>query len=217
MAVNEDRFDDLRRAWIAAHQGWSTIQRRRAELLGRRIRARQRAIASAVADPHDDTSLPPIWLRTSKSPATHIELLMILGLGMSVPIGWLLGWVFYTALARLVPGTLRGFPITALLWASVVLAVPVLVLYDPAPGFGNAVVVPWMCAQLVAIPAAAGVLGIANGWLALEASKAWWPLTPPKPSLSAAEAAEILGGYDTTGLGVLDAVPLNTPGTRTHL
>lgn len=217
MALREDRFDDLRRAWIASHQGWSTIQRRRAELLGRRIRARQRDVASAVADPHDDTALPPIWLRTSKSPASQVELLIILGLGIAIPIGWFAGWVFYTALVRLVPGTLRAFPVAALLWASAILAVPLLVLYDPAPSFANAVVVPWLCVQLAAVPATAGILGIANGWLALEASTAWWPLTPPTPSLSAAEAAAILGGYDTTGVGVLDAVPLNTPGGRTHL
>ena len=57
MTVRPDRFDEMRRAWIAAHQGTSTIQRRRAEVLGRDVRARQRAVANAVPDPHDDTVL----------------------------------------------------------------------------------------------------------------------------------------------------------------
>jgi hypothetical protein len=39
MTLRAERYDDMRRAWIASHQGWSTIQRRRAELLGRKIRA----------------------------------------------------------------------------------------------------------------------------------------------------------------------------------
>ncbi|MDT5347997.1 MAG: hypothetical protein QOH91_1284, partial [Mycobacterium sp.] len=34
MTIRPERYDEMRRAWIAAHQGWSTIQRRRAELLG---------------------------------------------------------------------------------------------------------------------------------------------------------------------------------------
>ncbi|MBB5167635.1 hypothetical protein [Mycobacterium sp. AZCC_0083] len=42
----DDKFDEMRRAWIAAHQGWSTIQRRRAEVLGRSVRGRQRAVAT---------------------------------------------------------------------------------------------------------------------------------------------------------------------------
>lgn len=41
--IVDDRFDEMRRAWIARHQGWSTIQRRRVEQLGRTVRARQRA------------------------------------------------------------------------------------------------------------------------------------------------------------------------------
>jgi len=55
-----DGFDAVRRAWIAGHQGWSTIQQRRAELLGRRVRARQRATTAAAPDPHDDTVIPPL-------------------------------------------------------------------------------------------------------------------------------------------------------------
>lgn len=69
-AVSQDRFDEMRRAWIATHQGWSTIQRRR-------VRARQRAMATAVPDPHDDTVIPSLWLRAANSPASQLELLGI--------------------------------------------------------------------------------------------------------------------------------------------
>jgi hypothetical protein len=62
-SYRNDGIDDVLRAWIVAHQGFSTTQRRRAEVLGRKIRVRQRAAANAVPDPHDDTVIPPLWLR----------------------------------------------------------------------------------------------------------------------------------------------------------
>jgi hypothetical protein len=40
----------VRREWIAFHQGWSTIQRRRAEQLGRIVRKRQRIRTAAVPE-----------------------------------------------------------------------------------------------------------------------------------------------------------------------
>jgi hypothetical protein len=49
-SVPPDRFDDVRREWIAFHQGWSTIQRRRAEQLGRIVRKRQRIRTAAVPE-----------------------------------------------------------------------------------------------------------------------------------------------------------------------
>jgi hypothetical protein len=72
-----DRFDKVRRAWIAAHQGASTIQRRCAEVLGRRVRSRQRQAAAAVPDPHDDTVLRPLGLRSVHSQAAQVELIAV--------------------------------------------------------------------------------------------------------------------------------------------
>src|ERR1700722_15471990 len=92
-----DRFDEMRRAWIAAHQGHSTIQRRRAEVLGRRIRARQRAVATAVPDPHDDTVIPPLWLRTVNSPASQVESLVVTVTAIVVPLGGIGGWALQGA------------------------------------------------------------------------------------------------------------------------
>jgi len=75
---------------------------------------------------------------------------------------------------------------------------------------------PWLCVQVAAIPVVAGLYGVAEGWLAVPRSDQWWPLTPPQRPLSAADAAEILGGYDLTGPGLLDAQRLNTPGERSR-
>jgi hypothetical protein len=75
---------------------------------------------------------------------------------------------------------------------------------------------PWVCVQLTTIPTVAGLYGIAEGWLAVEGSDRWWPLTPVRQRLSAEDAVAILGGYDMTGPGVVDARPLNEPGERTR-
>jgi hypothetical protein len=211
-----DRFDEMRRAWIAAHQGFSTIQRRRAELLGRKVRARQRAIATAVPDPHDDTVIPPLWLRTTKSCASQVELLAVTVAAIVVPLGWIGGWLFQAAATQLIPSRLRAFPIAALLWSGALLGLLIVVIYDPAPTFGQVVFAPWLCLQLAAVPSVAGVYGLAEGWLAVPGSNQWWPLTPPKQPLTAEDAATILGGYDITGPALLDARRLNEPGGRSR-
>lgn len=212
-----DRFNEMRRAWIAAHQGWSTIQRRRAELLGRKVRTRQRRVAAAVPDPHDDTIIPPLWLRPAKSPASQLELMFVLAAAVLAPIGWVGGRLVSQVVTRLIPGTLRAYPIATLLWAGAVLGGLIAVLYDPAPTFGQTVATPWVCVQVGAVPVVAGVYGIAEGWLAVPGSRQWWPLTPPKRPITPADAAAILGPYDTTGPAVLDAKRLNIPGERSRL
>src|SRR3954451_21785064 len=116
MQLPPDRFDEVRREWIAYHQGWSTIQRRRAEQLGRVVRKRQRVRTSAVPDPHDDTLNAPLWLRASKSPGAQLELCAVLLAALVAPIGWPAGFAAYQAIVRLIPQTLRAFPIAAMLW-----------------------------------------------------------------------------------------------------
>jgi hypothetical protein len=213
MTVRPDRFDEMRRARIAAHQGMSTIQRRRAEVLGRDGRARRRAVANAVPDPHDDTVLPPLWLRNARSPAAQLELMGVLALTLLVPVGWLGGWLVKTAVTRLIPQTLRAFPIAALLWSGAGLGALIVVMYDPA---GQNQLLPWACLQLAAVPVVAGVYGIAEGWLAVAGSADWWPLAPPQRPITAEEAAAILGPYDSTGPGLMDAERLNEPGERSR-
>ena len=206
----------MRRTWIATHQGWSTIQRRRAEILGKKVRARQRAVAVAVPDPHDDTVIPGLWLRTTHSPAARVELTVVVLAAVVAPLGWLGGWLVKTAVKQLVPHTLRAFPIPALLWSGAGLGGPILVMYDPAPTFGQTVLTPWLCLQVAAVPVVAGLYGIADGWLAVSGSDSWWPLTPPKRPITAQDAAAILGPYDSTGPGLMDAQRLNEPGERSR-
>jgi hypothetical protein len=216
MTVRPDRFDEMRRAWIASHQGWSTIQRRRAEVLGRRVRARQRAVATAVPDPHDDTVLPPLWLRAAHSHGAQVELVCVVAAAALIPLGWVGGVSVKTAVRQLIPHTLRAYPIAALLWSGAGLGVLIILLYDPSPTFAQTLLTPWVCAQVAAVPAVAGVYGIAEGWLAVAGSDTWWPLTPPKRPITAEDAAAILGGYDSTGPGLIDAKRLNEPGERSR-
>jgi len=216
MPAGVDRFDEVRRAWIAAHQGASTIQRRRAELLGRKVRARQRAVAAAVPDPHDDTVIPPLWLRTNTSPASQAELLVVVLATLTAPIGWAGGWLLNRAVTQLIPGTLRAYPIAALLWSGAVLGLSIVGFYDPSRTLAQIVVAPWVCAQVAGVPLVAGVYGIAEGWLAVTGSDQWWPLSPPKRPMTAEDATLILGPYDTTGPGLLDARPLPDPGERSQ-
>jgi hypothetical protein len=210
-----DRFDEIRREWIATHQGWSTMQRRRAEQLSRIMRRRQRIRTSAVPDPHDDTVLDPLWIRATKSPASQVELVVVAVAAAIAPLGWLGGWVLHRFLTGLIPQTLRGFPVAALVWSGAALGtVTVLsnqLVDDAASSPGHIAVVLWVCQQLSVIPAVAAIYGIAEGWLALQGSGRWWPLTPVCPRLTAEDAALILGGYDMTGPGVIDARPLAEP------
>jgi len=215
-AVSQDRFDEMRRAWMATHQSASTIQRRRAEVLGRKVRARQRAMATAVPDPHDDTIIPPLWLRAANSPASQLELLGVLAAAVLAPLGWLAGWLLKQVVTHSIPGILRAYPVAALLWAGTALGSLIIVLYDAAPTFGQTVLTPWLCLQLAAAPTVAAAYGIAEGWVAVPGSDQWWPLTPPKRPITAEDAATILGGYDITGPALLDAQPLHQAGERSR-
>ncbi|BBZ15528.1 hypothetical protein [Mycobacterium branderi] len=212
----DDKFDEVRRAWIARHQGWSMIQRRRAEMLGRKVRARQRELAAAVPDPHDDTLIPPLWLRTTKSPASQVELLAVSVAVLAAPVGWLAGFVLKRVVTQLVPGTLRAYPIAMLLWSGAALGLVIVLLYDPAPTLGQTVMMPWICLQVAAAPVVAGIYGIVEGWPAVSGSDRWWPLTPPKRAVTPEDAALILGPDDTTGPGLIDPHPLPRHGERSQ-
>jgi hypothetical protein len=135
------------------------------------------------------------------------------------PIGWPAGFAVYRAIVRLIPQTLRAFPIAAMLWAGTALGVLGVLLYklsyDPAGSFGQIAVLPWLCLQVAAVPVVAAIYGIANGWLAVGGSEQWWPLAPVKRALTAEDAAAVLGGYDLTGPGLVAAAPLNEAGERT--
>lgn len=208
-----DRFDEGRREWIAFRQGDSLIQRRRAEQLGRIVRKRQRIQTVAVPDPHDDTVLPRIYWRQAKSRVAQAEAVAVLIIAALLPLGWPAGWMLKSKITSLIPGTLRGYPIAALVWSGVGLGTLTVlayeIVYDPAGSFGQTAVLPWLAMQLAAAPFVAGVYGVLDGWLAVEGSAQWWPLTPSKKPLTAEDAAAILGAYDMTAPAVVEARPLN--------
>ncbi|WP_163912208.1 helix-turn-helix domain-containing protein [Mycolicibacterium aubagnense] len=83
-------FDDQRRAWIAAHTGVFMFQTRRAELLGKRIRARVRGEVGARPDPHDDKITPPLIYRLDGSGVGAVEIVLVLVCAAIAPIGWAL-------------------------------------------------------------------------------------------------------------------------------
>lgn len=195
-AYGDVRHDEFRRAWIAAHQGVSTIQRRRAEVLGRSLRARRRAAADAAPDPHDDTVTPPIWFRSARSAPSHLELIAVTVLVFVAPVGWLGGWILQRAFARMIPVSLRSYPVAALLWSSVIAGLVLVAIYGPSANAWSIVVAPWICLQVAAMPAAAGVYGVLEGWLAVAGSDRWWPLTERQRPITAREARAILGDYE---------------------
>ncbi|SBS77450.1 conserved membrane hypothetical protein [uncultured Mycobacterium sp.] len=218
--VHPDRFDDIRREWIAFRQGDSLIQRRRAEQLGRLVRKRQRIQTVAVPDTHDDTVLPRMLWRQAKSRVSKMEVVLVLVVAALFPVGWPAGWALRSGITGLIPETLRGYPIAALVWSGVGLGVVTLLVYqlvyDPAGSFGQIVVLPWLSVQLSAIPFVAGVYGILEGWLAVDGSDQWWPLTPVREPLTAQDAAAILGAYDVTPPAVVEVKPVNESGYRTR-
>ncbi|BBX88325.1 hypothetical protein [Mycolicibacterium aubagnense] len=171
-------FDDQRRAWIAAHTGVFMFQTRRAELLGKRIRARVRGEVGARPDPHDDKITPPLIYRLDGSGVGAVEIVLVLVCAAIAPIGWALGKVLYHQLTRLIPERLRAYPIPALIWASIPCALP-LPFYDPTSvALTATILIPWLVAQLPAIFLAAAAYGLLEGWLAVDGSSDWWPLTP---------------------------------------
>ena len=83
-----DRYDELRREWIAEHAGIFTMQIGRAELLNRRIRRRHREIAGARPNPYDDHATHPLLSRGAKTVETKVELAIVI---LAVVIDRMLG------------------------------------------------------------------------------------------------------------------------------
>ncbi|MCA4761166.1 hypothetical protein KXD96_27350 [Mycobacterium sp. SMC-2] len=172
-----DVFDGQRRAWIAAHAGIFVFQKRRAELLAKKIRAQTRSHVGARPDPHDDTVAPPLPLRSTTTPSGSLEATLVLGCAAIAPLGWPLGKLAYLLIVNLIPDRLRAYPIPALIWGSAAAALP-LPFYDPSQSLWGELIAPWLLAQPSATLATAALYGILEGWLAIEGSSDWWPLTP---------------------------------------
>lgn len=197
-------FDEQRRSWIAAYAGIFMFQKRRAELLGKRLRARQRGRIGMRPDSHDDQVAPPILFRNPGTMTALAENVVVLVAALIAPIGWPLGRLLYGYITTLIPETLRAYPIPALMWGGVICGAPVPLLYDPATSLFSTVVVPWLVAQVPAIFLAAGIYGILEGWLAVDGSTEWWPLTPTDPDI---DDTLLLGSAEFPMATVLDPEP----------
>ena len=156
MSTAIDTFAEQRRAWIAGHAGILLFQKRRAELLGKRIRARDRARIGARPDPHDDDVTPPLVFRQTSTATGGFETALVAVCAITAPIGWPVGRLLYGWITTLIPERLLGYPIPALLGTAVVCGIPLPLLYDPAPSVWSVIVVPWLFAQ---IPASSSPLG----------------------------------------------------------
>lgn len=174
-----DRYDELRREWIAEYASIWTIQKRRAERLNRRIRKRIRISAGARPNPYDDNVIHPLWARRGTTVEQWLERLIVLLCAVAAPIGWPLGHLLYEQLVKLIPARLRAYPIPALLWTATGIGMLTALLYTPDDLLNTAFVAPYLIAQIPATFATAGTYGILNGWLAVDGSATWWPLTPP--------------------------------------
>jgi hypothetical protein len=207
MAFREtvDRYDELRREWIAAHAGIFTMQIRRAELLNRQIRRRNRDLAGARPDPHDDHGTHPFGVRGFKTVEARTELCIVALAAISAPIGWPAGRLIYTRIEALIPERLRSYPVPALLWTAATLGTLTSLLYLSRgdTSLHATVLAPWIMAKLPATFLTAGIYGILNGWLAIDGSTDWWPLTPPPVTV---DFTVPLVPDDLTGPPVFDTV-----------
>jgi hypothetical protein len=197
--IPEDRFDELRRAWIARYAGIFPIQKRRAEILNRRIRDRRRRLAGARPSPYDDNVIKPLVARRAETVEGYVEAATVVIAVLLAPIGWAAGVALYQRIVGMVPQRLRSYPVVALLWASVGLGALTLFLYQHGTGLGTTLIAPWLIAQIPATFLAAGIYGILNGWLAVDGATEWWPLTPqPVPT----DLDYPMGPDDMTGPGI---------------
>lgn len=197
--IQPDRFDDVRREWIARHAGVSTIQKRRAEILNRRIRDRHRKLAGARPSPYDDCVINPLPTRRVDSVGGYVEATIVGVAALLAPIGWPTGIALYQHILGRIPYRLRSYPVPALLWTSVGLGALTLCLYQHGTGLSTALLAPWLTAQIPATFLSAGIYGILNGWLAVDGATAWWPLAPrPAP----ADLDYPMGPDDMTGPGI---------------
>jgi hypothetical protein len=194
-------FAEERRAWIAAHAGILLFQKRRAELLGKQIRARDRARVGVRPDPHDDDVTPPLVFRQTSTATGGFETAIVAVCAIAAPLGWPLGRLLYGWITTLIPERLLGYPIPALFATAAVCGFPLPLLYEPSPSVWSVIVVPWLFAQIPAVFLTAGIYGVLEGWLAVEGSSHWWPLTPVAAEL---DDEFFLGGRDVAMPTLLD-------------
>jgi hypothetical protein len=174
-----DRFDEIRRKWIARNQHTFIFQKRRAEILARQIRDRATENSGARVDSADDDVIHPFLMRSHQTTYAAVDAIVVVSAAVLAPVGWPLGRLLYTLTVQLIPEGIRSYPIAAFMWAAVVIGLPLPLLYGPTDSLTGTVLVPFLFAQIPAAALAAGVYGILEGWLAVAGSRDWWPMRPP--------------------------------------
>jgi hypothetical protein len=214
MPAPVDRFDEVRRRWIARHQNTFIFQKRRAEILARRIRDRATQNSGARVDPADDDVIHPLMARPVKTAYAGLDFAVVLVCAVAAPVGWFLGQGLYRAVVQLIPDRLRSYPVAAFMWAAVAVGLPLALLYQPTDTLIGTVALPWLLAQVPAVLLAAGMYGILEGWLAVDGARDWWPMRPP-PQRDEADFGWDSG--DLTLTGIFDVHAQDQVGERTPL
>ncbi|WP_179475906.1 hypothetical protein [Mycolicibacterium vinylchloridicum] len=214
MSAPADRFDEIRRKWIALHQHTFIFQKRRAEILARQMRIRAGKLTSAREDPADDDVIHHLLARPIKTPYAALDFAIVAVAAVLAPIGWPAGRAIYKGCVQLIPDTLRSYPVAAFMWASVVTGLPLVLLYAPDTTLAQTVLLPWVLGQLPATALAAGIYGILEGWLAVDGSRDWWPMRPPAPT----EMVDFgLQARDLTMPGIFGTQPTPPVGERSPI
>ncbi len=211
MRIPPDRFDEVRRRWIARHQQTYIFQKRRAEVLARQIRDRATALSGARSDPADDDVIHPLLWRGAQTSYARRDLVAIAVVALILPVGWPAGRVLHQMTVRFIPEHIRAYPVAAYMWAAVVTGLPLAVFYESDGSLWGAVVWPWVMAQIPGALLMAGVYGILEGWLAVAGSRDWWPMRPPHEE----EAVDFGWGLaDLPRPGLFPTTPTPDPGQR---
>ena len=168
--------------------------------------------AGARPNPYDDHATHPLLSRGAKTVEAKLELAIVTLAALAAPLGWPAGRFIYQRIETLIPDRLRSYPIPALLLIAALLGAVTTLLYDPGHGLTSAILAPWLIAQLPAAALTAAIYGILNGWLAIDGSTEWWPLTPPAPTV---ELPTTLLPDDLTAPSVFDTAQVADPIDRT--
>ena len=124
MPVPADRFDEIRRKWIARNQRTFIFQKRRAEILARQIRDRDTGLTGARVDPADDDVIHPWYARPIKTPYAMLDWAIFMAAAVLAPLGWPAGKALSLTVVELIPGELRSYPIAAFMWAAAIGRIP---------------------------------------------------------------------------------------------
>ena len=137
MPVPADRFDEIRRKWIARNQRTFIFQKRRAEILARQIRDRDTELTGARVDPADDDVIHPWYARPIKTPYAMFDWVIFMTAAVLAPLGWPAGKALSVSVVQLIPSELRSYPIAAFMWSAAVVgaAVAAAAVADRPGGF----------------------------------------------------------------------------------